>query len=463
MLKWNKFNALRAIPSVVLRNERRPVSWSVLIKRFLFPVFSGLILLAPALLDAQKRSDLEKKRSQISADIKETGKDLSVARAKREAASVRLQEAQRKLESRQRLMLGLRHETASTDTIVGRTTEVIASLKDDVIRLKKEYSQMLIKAYRVRLNNNPVLFILSSDNFTKAFKRWQYFQQYDKYRKREARLISETQKSLINKNLLLTAKKLQKDSLLSALLQQDTLLTKDLKEKDELLANLAKEESSLTNTLETKEKSRSRVNAEIGNLIASEEKARKKALAESLRLKDREDARLARERAKTPSRKDARENARPTEMTVLPSPENLALSGDFRNNKGKLPWPVEKGAVSQHFGRQEHAEIKSVEIINNGVNIRTDGETDVRAVFNGVVSIRQFITGYNNVLILQHGAYYTVYSNLSEVSVKKGDNIQTGQKLGRVAINRQNGVSELHFEIWQEKNHLNPEGWMVKN
>ena len=410
----------------------------------------------------QKRSDLEQRRHTLLQDISATNSELLSTKKTKAATSDRLEILERQVESREELINNLREETVRTDSIILRTGDVLESLSDDVAQLRKEYGRMQQKAYRTRLHNSPVLFILSSDNFTKAFKRWQYFQQYDKFRTRQARLIAETQKSLAAKNLSLTQKKAEKVNLLKSLEDQSVQLIAEKQDKDRMLQSLQEQESQLERSLATKQKSSSKLNSEIGRLIAEEERAKRRAAEEYARSKARESAAAEKELKRSKRHQNAVPAESPKEAVLTATPENLALSSDFRGSKGSLPWPVERGTIGKHFGRQEHATIKSVEVINNGVDIVTEQDAEVRAVFSGTVSVRQFIGGYNNVVIIQHGNYYTVYSNLAEVYVKKGDVVKTRQSIGKVAKDAQSGQSELHFEVWLEKTHLNPEGWIGK-
>jgi murein hydrolase activator len=163
------------------------------------------------------------------------------------------------------------------------------------------------------------------------------------------------------------------------------------------------------------------------------------------------------ERAKREERSAiaSRKNVKPSA-----TPESAISSKEFQNNRGKLPWPVSNGVITGHFGRQPHPTIQSVEIVNNGIDIRTEVGAPVRAVFEGTVVGTQFIPGYDYMVILKHGEYYTVYSNLEEVSVKKGDEVSIRQSIGKVSTDRKSNTSEVHFEIWKEKTRLNPQDWV---
>jgi septal ring factor EnvC (AmiA/AmiB activator) len=164
-----------------------------------------------------------------------------------------------------------------------------------------------------------------------------------------------------------------------------------------------------------------------------------------------------RKRARTAEALKKNQNKKPTK-----TPELNILTKSFYQNKGRLPWPVTNGIVTGYFGKQPHPTIRKIEITNNGIDIRTDKNAQVRAVFEGVVVGKQFIPGYEHMIIIQHGNYYTVYSNLKEVYVKKNDKVKIKQPIGQSSVNTKSNVSEVHFEVWREKERLNPLSWIAK-
>ncbi|NJN33935.1 MAG: M23 family metallopeptidase [Saprospiraceae bacterium] len=316
--------------------------------------------------------------------------------------------------------------------------------------------------------------MLSSNNFGDAYKRWQYFRQYDKFRKRQSKLIGETLKSLEAKNDLLTQKKQQKTMLLGTNEQQATLLTVEKQNKDQLLLELKVEETRLSSTLQNQNKQNAQMNIVIERLIAAEIEIKRKA-AEARARRAREEAdRLAREKERIKKRDEARQlkekpdkiveelpasNKPKSDLVITESAENLALSSEFRQNKGKLPPPA-TGVIVRDFGRQRV--LDKVTTINNGIDIRTENGAEVRAVFSGTVLVVSSISGLGNVVLIQHGNYYTVYSNLSAVFVKKGEAVSTRQSIGRAGVNTVTKEPEIHFEVWLEKTHLNPTQWIAR-
>ena len=424
-------------------------------------------------LNAQnKRSDLEIKRQQLLQQMESTNAHLNQTQQSRSAARDRLEALQNQIETREALINTLHEEIDETDAFIERTEEVLYALNDDIQHLREEYGSMMRKAYRTKMPNSAVLFVLSSNNFREAYKRWQLFRQYDKFRKRQAKLIVETQKSLAAKNEYLVQQKAQKELLAGTNNQQKTMLFTEKQSKDKLIDELKGEEKRLTGELKNQEKQNNKLNSAIERLIIAELETKKQA-AEERNRKNREEAtRLAREKAKEQKRKPKKGEKTPpedentegvaksnVEEVLTESSENLALSSDFRSNKGKLPAPA-AGTIVRTFGRQQV--LDKVTAVNNGIDIRTAANAEVRAAFGGTVSIVSSLPGLGNIVLMQHGNYYTVYSNLSSTSVKKGDNVFLHQIIGRSGVNPVSNESEVHFEIWLEKTHLNPMNWIAR-
>ena len=285
---------------------------------------------------------------------------------------------------------------------------------------------MLRLAFRYKLTNSPLVFLLSADNINDAFRRWQYLRQYDRHRTRYARLILETESNLPNKMVSLRQNRLQKQEMQSALSQQQKQLDSELRKKDALLKSLKTNEQKLLSELTRQEEARHQLDQAIESVI------RRELAVPKIRV-------------------------RPGE-TPADEPETAPATAAFGFNKGQLPWPVSGGRIVRAFGTQQHPRFKDVKTQNNGIDIRAEGTNVVRAVADGRVSSIQFIPGYQNTLIIQHGEYYSVYSNLAEVTVARKDQVLQGQEIGKL----DNAVMELHFELWREKSRLNPEPWIKK-
>ncbi|MBI5915413.1 MAG: peptidoglycan DD-metalloendopeptidase family protein [Bacteroidetes bacterium] len=406
--------------------------------RFLFFLFV-LLLASSAGFAQQSRKELEDKRKKLLKDIEQTSNLLKQTKEDKEATLSRYVTLQKQINKRSQLVETLQAEMQYLLENMERTSTVVIALNDDIERLKAEYTEMARHAYRQRLTHSKWLFLLSAKSFNDAFRRWQYLRQYDRYRQKQARLILGTQQTLLDKIKALEDRKIEKENLLSSEKRQSEILGLEMTAKNRLLEELKGDESRLAHDLESKRAAATKLNNAIEKIIREE--------MERVRREERLAA-----AATTPGK-----TATPTA-----TPEAASISKDFQNNRGNLPWPVKNGVITGYFGRQSHPTIQNIEIENNGIDIRTDPGAQVRSVFEGTVVGTQFIPGYDYMVILQHGSYYTVYSNLEEVSVKKGDKVAIRQALGKVNTNRNTNTSEVHFEIWKEKSRLNPQDWVGK-
>lgn len=390
------------------------------------------LFLVSSFLQAQNRSELEAKRKRLIQEINQTTTQLKATQATKEEALQRFFTLQKQIQKRKQLIRTLKKEILYAEKSISRSKEVLTALESDVSKLKTEYAKMIRVAYRHHLNNSWLQFLFSAQSFNEAFKRWQYLKQYDRYRKKQARLIFETQKRLSSRMESLEGRKEQKKKLLSAQEQQRHLMNKELTDKDQILKHLKDDESRLVADLSRQQKAHLDLNEAIEDII-------RKELA-----KNKKESRTA----------DALSAANNNKARA----EELDLTGSFMRNKGRLSWPVQDGVITRKFGKQPHPKLKSIKITNNGIDIKTTPESRVFAIFDGEVAGTQFIPGYKNMIIIKHGSYYTVYSNLEELLVKKGDKIRTKQSIGTVG----NEHTEVHFEVWREKQRLNPVNWITQ-
>ena len=408
-----------------------------------------------------KRAELEQRRQELLQQIEAKNQALGKTKKEKSAALIQLELLQDQIETREALINTLHEAVSETDKIIDRTEGVIISLDEDRERLRVEYGAMLRRAYKIKLPNNGFIYMLSASNFEESYKKWQYFRQYDKFRKRQARLIMETQQALEAKNDFLIQQKKEKENLLGVNEKQKGIIIFEKKEKDVLVKGLKSAENRLASELKSAQKQSARLNAAIENLISIELESRRRLAEERRRKVLAESERLKKDRPKDEKKSaSSNESAQSLKLEVLTeSNENLALSSDFRSNKGKLPPPA-IGTIVRDFGKQKV--LDKVTSVNNGIDIRTVAGAEVRAVFGGTVSVVSSIAGLGTVVLIQHGNYYTVYSNLSNVSIQKGQTVSPRQTIGRAAINTVTNEPEVHFEIWLERTQLNPSVWIAK-
>ncbi len=411
----------------------------------------------PAWSFAQNKQDLESKRKRLIREIEQTDNLLKKTTRSKEATLDRYVALQKQIERRESLIQTLNAEIRESEISIDRTATVIESLARDVETMQIDYGKMVRNAYRRKTLSNPLLYVLSADNLNQAFRRWLFLRKYDQYRKAQAQAIIATQNTLARKITALEAGRKKQENLLAALQGQKTALSTELSDKEKLLDTLKKDEGRLHEDLKTKQAAHEALNQAIEKVIQDE--INKQVQAARKPKANTPAASVAPPTAGANSEKPAAVGAADDDDSEIPD-DSQSLA--FQQNRGRLPWPVDNGFISRGFGRQKHPTLRNIEITNNGVDIRTEESSSVRAIYGGKVAGVQFIPGHDYTVILQHGNYYTVYSNLSETKLSKGDQVAAKQIIGRVSSNAITGAAELHFELWHQKKRLNPAGWISK-
>lgn len=393
-------------------------------------VFACLFLLIlPLLSMGQNRQNLEKRRKQLFGDISRTENLLEENAKNKSLIYEQYLTIEKQIYNRNELMLVIQKEIESYNVSLGRTEGVITALKGDIVRLKADYQQLIKAAYKRKLAKTDLLFLFSSKSFNQAYKRWQYLKQYDKYRKKQAVRIIETQKSLEQKIKQQGERKVEKENLLKSEKEQLSLLQKELKTKDKLLAKLRANDSALKQKIKQKKREHEKLNIAIENAIEKNIKQNR--------------------------RKNRVVSTRKT--SARPSSSSPSLS----QMRGKLPWPA-KGVVSSRFGKQNHSRFKDVFVNNTGIDILLQKQTPIKAIATGKVVAANFVHGTGFLIVLEHGEYYSLYSRLGKCFVKTGDFIQQGSEIGIIGTNPNTEVTELHFEIWHIRKKMNPLSWLKR-
>ena len=429
----------------------------------------GFLLIVSSVATAQTdRIELEVKRQKLLQQIEQNKILLQQTQVEKSGANLRAEILQNQIEDRQNLIINLGDDLVLTDSIISRTDTAIVALNDDLFNLKMEFGQMLRKAYRMHVPSNSLLFLFASKSFSESYKRWQYFRQYEKFRKRQAELIIQIMQSLTNKNAVLLNQRKIKDNLKIGLETQKAILQIERGEKIKMATALKSDELKLKGNLKSAQKQNMKLNDAIENLISAEIEARKaEENAKRKRLKE-EAARLTEQKNRKLKENSVRKIEKesvdkptvvPTEDVLTDSRETLELSADFRNNKGKLQTPV-NGAIVRGFGKQQV--LNKVESLNNGIDIKTAPGAEVHSVAAGTVTVVSSIPGLGQIIILQHGNYYTVYAHLSAVSVSKGQSVSARQTIGKSGVNLLTNDPELHFELWLERVHIDPAPWFMR-
>lgn len=425
-----------------------------------------LLLLLPAFMLAQSKKDLEEKRKKIIRDISSTERMIKKTAQTREATYDKFVALQSQIENREQLIRTTQAEVEAAEENIARNQAVIGALTEDITKMQAEYGKMVRNAYRRKSLSNPLLYILSAESLNQAFRRWLFLRKYDRFRRQQADAIAATREMLAQKIRTINESRIEKEELLGSIQDQKATLSANLQEKNETLQFLAKDEERLRQDLQKKQVAHEQLNQAIENVIQEEvrkraEEARRAPVVNTPPPKPAEKPAVAENKA-AEKPKTAATPAAPTTAVAKPEATEDAPSFEFRKNKGRLPWPVESGFISRGFGKQQHPTIKNISITNNGIDIRTDESANVRAIHEGTVAGVQFIPGHDYTVIIQHGDYYTVYTNLAETNLSKGDQVKAKQPIGKVSNNPITGTSELHFELWHKKERVNPVGWIRK-
>ena len=442
------------------------------------------MFLGSGYLSSQNANDLESKKKKVEQNIKKTQDQLQQTKDSKASTLKDFNSIQKKIDSRKGTIEEVQTEIQYVRTIIDDKNDAINSLKSEIINLKKEYAKIMRSAYKASLMTNEWMLIISSTSMNQAFNRWMYLRTIKKNRKAKAFSIAQKQLAIEGELASLENMKSGKQVLLNKEEKQSNLLLNDLKKKNTVLSNLTVEEKKLINDLNRQKKQQRAIANDIEKAIRKEiEKKEREAreLAARERKKEKEraaaiEAANAKKEAKSADVVIATENVEEVkkEATVIKStkvtekkelvmsetPESASISSDFQANRGSFAWPVKRGVIVRRFGKQVHPELSHVEIINNGIDIKTDANAEVTAIFNGEVVHIAFLSGYKNTVMVNHGKYYTIYSNLESVNVDKGQKVKKGDSIGRAAVNGDTGNTEVHFELWNKQNPLNPSIWL---
>jgi septal ring factor EnvC (AmiA/AmiB activator) len=416
-----------------------------------------LLLLPMGLKGQASKSDLESRKKALQEEIRQTSQLILETRKNKTASLSQLKALNKKLADRMRLINTIQTEINLLNTTITSNSKRIQELQFDLSRMRETYSRLVKRAYMNRNQRSALLLFFSAQNIQQAYKRLYYLKTYTTYRKEQARLIEYAQNELSGKMQVLRTDLNSKQTLLGNEEQEKKELSIEKKEQESTLSKLQKKEKTLKKELIKKEATKKKLDAEIRKVI-EREIARERAA-----VKARE-AKAAKASASKPKAVDP---AKPAEKRPTPTPEikmtpeTAALSGKFEANQGKLPWPVDKGAITETFGTHAHPVLKGITTYNNGIDIATSKNAPVKAIYEGEVMGVVSIPGSGDAILIKHGEYLTVYSNLGRVVVEKGQKVKTGTVIGNAGENDE-GVTEAHLEIWKGKTKLNPALWIAR-
>ena len=431
---------------------------------FIFSVSYSIAQVQPAGMPT--RAELEKRKQQLMEEIESYKRELALTNKDKNATLAQLRILQEKLNSRKKLIGNINQELGSITNSIATSSHEVSSLQQKLNIQKARYAQSVRYAYANRSSYNMMAFIFSSSDFNDAIRRLKYLKKYRDFREQQAALIRKTQIKLHEKIDDLNVIKSEKDKLLMAEVQQKRVLEAETNETNKVVKDLKGREKELTAQIEKKQRQTRQLNTAISNIIQREiEIARKKAEEEQRKLAAKNNAAIK------PNTGGGTANVEPYKPKPVTNsyisnltPSEAALSDNFEANRGRLPWPVEKGFISESFGTHKHPIAEKVLVENFGVDIKTNSNAPARSVFDGVVS-SVFSAGMGQTVMINHGKFFTVYSKLGAVSVKAGDRVKTKQHIG--VVGNIDGETTINFQIWKvgannKSTRVNPEDWIAR-
>ena len=392
-------------------------------------VFLGLFI-NYGFSQTNNREELELKRVELQKEIKKINELLFSNKRQKTAVYSDIENLSLQIQRKEELVKLTNQQINLLNNAIKRNQKEEDSLESNLIDVKKDYQEMILKSYKTKSGKSRLMFLLSSESFFQAYKRVQYIKQFAVYRKNQANKILFLINEIGEINKELNSQKIKKEELLKSNRTIKKSLESEKKESNILAYELRRQEKKYRDEIDKKQRLSLQIDKEIERLI-------REAIAKSNKEKNKSDS-------------------------FNLTPEAKELSKNFVLNKGKLPWPVIRGVVIQKFGTQPHPVVKTAKIKSNGIIIATAKDEKVKTVFDGVIlAVLQF-KGSNPTVLVQHGNYITAYKNLSKVYVKKGDKVVSNQNIGEVFTNNTTGKSTIQFSVFQNTTPVNPLFWIIK-
>jgi len=398
-------------------------------------ILSLLVLFSTLTVFSQeedRQRKLEQQKAKLLDEIREQEQLLKTQKKKEKSVVSVVVQQTAKINLQQKLI----NVTEKQKKVLGNSMYInqikVNGLKKDLAVLKEDYAEMIVKSYKSRSEQSKAMFLLSSENFLQAYKRAQYMKQYSNYRRMQGEEIKTKTEELEQYNNKLSVQRKEKEKLIAESEKEKQELEKEKQEQQRLLNSIKKDKTKIIAEIKKKQRESRAIEKQIERLIRDAIAAANKKAG----------------------------NTTNTTTFVL-TPEAKELANDFRSNKGRLPWPVEKGLLTKKFGRQPHPLEPSIMIESSGVEISSEKGAKARAVFNGEVSEVQMAANGTATVVVRHGDFITTYSNLGKVYVGKGDKVSTKQSIGELHFNTFTEKAILKFLIYQNTTKLNPQTWII--
>lgn len=419
-----------------------------LLIQFLLIVAVGMpvwfLIAAPPQSNSTKESLIYEYQS-LKEQISAIENDLSAKKAQEQATLQYLSTLNAKISAREQLIANINAQIAEIQATYRQDSVVIVSLDEDLDELKAEYAEIIYQSYTNQTEANALALVFASESLNQAYQRLIYLKKYTDYRDRQADIIEKTVLDLEEKTAALKASYEEKQALLNLQLEEKSNLVDEQEEKNTIAQQLKSDVQDLQSQIAAKNQQAAELDSKIQEIIAEEirkaEEAAKKRADSLAALKGTEPA--------------------PTDPNLKATPQNAKLSASFNNNKGKLPWPVVQGYIVGKFGRHPHPLDNRVYVENNGIDIQTGNSAEVYSVFQGEVTSIFYIPASQYNVIIRHGSYFTVYSNLSKVFVESNDKLTTRQKIGIGFHDPVSNATIINFQVWNSSIKENPELWLA--
>ncbi len=427
-------------------------------------IFSLLIISMTSSIWGQEdqQQKLEERKAQIQREIRENEELLQATKKKEKSVTNLIVIQGNKIKLKEKLINTTEKQTKllSNDMYINQLQ--INRLKRELEILKEDYAAMIVKSYKSRSEQSRAMFLLSSENFLQAYKRAQYMKQYASYRKTQGIEIKGKSEELTVFNGKLVVQKTAKQKLIEENEKERLALQKEKQEQEVLVNSIKKDKKKIIAEIKKKQQETRAIDQKIERLIREAIAEANRKAAEANRKAAEASRKATPNNVKIPTKEAvvAETKAIESSSKIVLTAEGKIIADNFRANKGRLPWPVEKGNVYSAYGEHPHPEFKTLTIKNSGVDIETEKGANARAVFGGIVTSVMVFSPVNTAVMIQHGDFFTVYQNLSSVSVSKGDKVSIKQTIGRVRTNGDTGKTIIKFTISQNTTYSNPSGWL---
>ena len=391
-----------------------------------------IISVATSQSTSARQKALEEQKKRLQQEIKQINTILFSNIRKEKSVVSKVEDLDLKISVRSQIVKVNNQQANLLTRQINVNQRDITNLRSELKNLKKDYANMIVKSYKSKSSQNRLMFLFSSADFLQAYKRIQYMKQYANFRKKQGEEISEKTQTIQNLNKTLLDQKIIKEALVAENKIVQNTLMKERKFQQNLIRSIKSKSRSLTSEIKQKQRQSAAIDKEIERLI-------REAIAASNKLA-----------------------GKASKNVFALTPEAKLLAKNFVANKGKLPWPVEKGVVTQRFGTQPHPLVKTTMIKSNGVTIATNPKSKARAVFDGEVMAILSFKGSNPAVLIKHGNFITTYKNIAKVYVRKGEKVKSKQSIGEIFTHPQSGKTTLQFSVFNELKPQNPKNWIYK-